>query len=134
MSTTAPHAGNILDAFRNPGDPIPRVQRLPHHGETVDCSQHRDLTLMLISAHEIVTGAHREQQRLRALAKSGATTAPKILLLLNRLERLAIRGAQINLQLQWLDEDLKHHGLHPLSATVYKGRPASCLPSLQSLS
>jgi hypothetical protein len=67
---------------------------------------------MLVSAHAIVTGTHHEQQRLRVLARSGVTTAPEILPLLSRLERLAIHGARIKRQLQWLDEDLKRRGLH----------------------
>jgi len=92
--TPAPHVGNILDAFRIPADPAPSVQRVSDSGEAVDYSQHRDPELMLISAHAIVAGnTHREQQRLRALARSGATTAPKILPLLSRLKRLAIHGA-----------------------------------------
>lgn len=74
---------------------------------------YQDLELMLAGAREMVAGARREQQRLRALARSGASTPREILPLLARLERLAIHGAQLTRQLQWLGQDLQRHGLHP---------------------
>ena len=82
-----------------------------HRVGGVDQPQYDDLAVMLASAEAIATCARLEQRRLRALVAQGTATPRQIMPFLARLERLAIHGAQITRQLQWLEQDLQRHGL-----------------------
>jgi hypothetical protein len=82
-------------------------------GELTDVDLEPQEVVMLASAEAIATCARLEQHRLRALVAQGTATPRQILPFLTRLERLAIHGAQLTRQLQWLDQDLQRHRLNP---------------------
>ena len=111
--------GAITDVDLEPQEistrPVLTVAHPPaaHRGGGVDQPQHDGLGVMLASAEAIATCARLEQRRLRALVAQGTATPRQIMPFLARLERLAIHGAQITRQLQWLEQDLQRHGLNP---------------------
>jgi hypothetical protein len=88
----------------NPSTPLGAITNIDFEPQEV---------VMLASAEAITTCARLEQRRLRALVAQDAATPRQIMPFLARLERLAIHGAQLTRQLQWLDQDLQRHGLNP---------------------
>jgi hypothetical protein len=83
-----------------------------HRGRGVDQFQQCGLAVMIASAESMATCARHEQRGLRALVAQDTATPRQIMPFLARLERLAIHGAQITRQLQWLDQDLQRHRLN----------------------
>lgn len=111
--------GAITDVDLEPQEtstrPVLTVAHPPaeHRRGGVDQPQHDGLVVMLASAEAITTCARLEQRRLRALVAQGTATPRQIMPFLARLERLAIHGAHLTRQLQWLEQDLQRHGLNP---------------------
>jgi hypothetical protein len=79
---------------------------------------------MLASVPAIAIHARREQRRLRALAAQGAATPRQIVPFLARLERLAIHGAQLTSQVDWLCEDMRRDGLAHTPHSTWATEPS----------
>jgi hypothetical protein len=73
--------------------------------------QQDGLAVMLASAEAIATCGRHEQRRLRALVAQDTATPRQIVPFLARLEHLAIHGAQLTRELQWLCQDMQRDGL-----------------------
>lgn len=122
--------GKPTDVPRKPQETISRRALIVLHSPTerpvhgLSESEEGGLADMLASVPAIAIHARREQRRLRALVAQSAATPRQIVPFLARLERLAIHGAQLTSQVDWLCEDMRRDGLAHTPHSTWATEPS----------